>query len=266
MLTGKKFPVNVSALHFAMLELLQDYVGEMKRFQDLAHFLDACSSKSMLSKHWVDNLFKPFMLIMMYVRSERQGDFSLHLHPCYKMMPYFFVTGHVNYVRYGLCYLRTIRKLPGIVLEQFLKDEYVVRYHDEHWNRIWTNIMIESAYMRHGEGAGGIIGTTTKPRSVKIWSNSLPSFNDVLRDLDKLRGRYSTQKIIHKEEPEARVIADMKDRNALQITLQLCAHPFEMTSHDPSVFMNIYTSEISPDKRNVLKSVEIRNKQMKEFQ
>ena len=110
------------------------------------------------------------MLILMYVRTECQGDFSFHLHPCYKMMPYFFVAGHVNYVRYGLCYLRTIRKLPGIVLEQFLKGEYVVRYHDEHWNKIWTDIMVESAYTRHGEGAGGIIGTTTKPRSVKIWS------------------------------------------------------------------------------------------------
>ena len=51
MLTGKKFPMNVRALHFAMFELLRDYVGEMKSFQDLAHFLDASSSKSMVSKH-----------------------------------------------------------------------------------------------------------------------------------------------------------------------------------------------------------------------
>ena len=39
-----------------------------------------------------------------------------------------------------------------------------------------------------------------------------------------------------------------------------------MTSHDPSVLMNIYTDEISPDKSNVHKSFEIGNKQMKEFQ
>ena len=62
------------------------------------------------------------------------------------------------------------------------------------------------------------------------------------------------------------MIADMKDRNALKRTLMLCAHPFDMTSHDPSVLMNIYTGEISPDKSNIHKSVEIRNKQMKEFQ
>ena len=159
-----------------------------------------------------------------------------------------------------------MHKLPGIVLEQLLKDEHVVRHQDGHWDRTWTDMMIESTYMRHGEGPGGIIGTVTKPRSVQIWLNSLPSSNDFLRDLDELRGRYPTQKIIHKEEAEARITADTKDRNALKRQLQLCAHLFDMASHDPTVLMNIYTGEISPDKRNVGKSVEIGNKQMKEFQ
>ena len=62
------------------------------------------------------------------------------------------------------------------------------------------------------------------------------------------------------------MIADMKDRNTLKRTLQLCAHPFDMTSHDPSVLINKYTGEISPDKSNVHKSIETGNKQMKEFQ
>ena len=127
-------------------------------------------------------------------------------------------------------------------------------------------MMIESTYKRNGKGAGSIIGTATKPRSVQIWSNSLPSCNDLLSDLDELRGRYSTQKIIHKEVAEARTIADMKDRNALKRTLQSCTHPFDMTSHDPSVLMNIYSGKISLDESNVHKSVETGNKQMKEFQ
>ena len=77
-------------------------------------------------------------------------------------------------------------------------------------------MMIESTYMRPGKGPGCLIGTTTKPRLVQIWSNSLPLCNDLLRDLNELRSRYPTQKIIHKEEAEARMIADMKDKNALK--------------------------------------------------
>ena len=134
------------------------------------------------------------MPIMMYVCAEREDDFSLHLHASYKIMSYFFAAGHVNYAWYGLCYLRTLYKLPGIVLEQFLKDEHVVHHQDGHWNRIWTHMMIGSTYMGHGKGPGDIIGTTTKPRSVQIWSNSLPSDNDSLRDLDELRGRYQPRR------------------------------------------------------------------------
>ena len=124
MLTGKKFSMNFRALCFAMLELFRDYVGEMKAFQDLANFLDACSLENMLSKNRIDILIWPVILIMMYVCAECEGNISLHLHACHKMMPYFFATGLVNYARYGICYLRTMNKLPGIVLEQFIKDEY----------------------------------------------------------------------------------------------------------------------------------------------
>ena len=122
MLTGKTFSKNFRALCFTMLELFRDYIGEIKAFQDLTNFLDAYSLENMLSKNWVDILIWPVILIMMYVRAECEGNVSLHLHACHKMMPYFFATGLVNYARYGICYLRTVNKLPGIVLEQFIKD------------------------------------------------------------------------------------------------------------------------------------------------
>ena len=58
-------------------------------------------------------------------------------------MPYFVAAGLVNYAPYGICHLRTINKLPGTVLEQFIKGEHVVRHQDEQWNGIWTDKMIE---------------------------------------------------------------------------------------------------------------------------
>ena len=122
MLTGKTFSKNFRALCFTMLELFRDYIGEIKAFQDLTNFLDAYSLENMLSKNCVDILIWPVILIMMYVRAECEGNVSLHLHACHKMMPYLFATGLVNYARYGICYLRTVNKLPGIVLEQFIKD------------------------------------------------------------------------------------------------------------------------------------------------
>ena len=62
------------------------------------------------------------------------------------------------------------------------------------------------------------------------------------------------------------MIADMKDRNVLNRSLQLRVHPFDMTSHGPSVLMNVYTGEFISDKSNVHKLFEIGNKKMKKYQ
>ena len=45
MLTGKKFPVNVRALRFVVLEQLRAVVGEMVEYKDLIMFLNNISEK-----------------------------------------------------------------------------------------------------------------------------------------------------------------------------------------------------------------------------
>lgn len=50
------------------------------------------------------------------------------------------------------------------------------------------------------------------------------------------------------------MIADVKDRNALKKSLRWCTHPFDMTLHEPSVLMKIYTGEVIPVKSNVQRS------------
>ena len=60
------------------------------------------------------------------------------------------------------------------------------------------------------------------------------------REEDIRPKRYFTKRKLR-----AKMIAGMKDRNALKRTLPLSAHPFDMTSHDPSVLMNIYVEQRS---------------------
>ena len=96
MLQGKKFPMNIRALRFVVVELLRDHMGSMNKYDDLEKFMDDVSSKSCLAEHWVNNLIKPILLMMVYVRAEREGEFALHLDVCKKMLPYFFTAGHWN--------------------------------------------------------------------------------------------------------------------------------------------------------------------------
>ena len=127
--------------------------------------------------------------MMLYIRVEREGQFGLHLYACKQMMTYFFAAGHVNYARYALCYKKkkTIEKLPIAVLHPFLRGEHVARHQEGIWNAIWIDMLIETTFMHYRKGPTGLIGVTTKPRAVQIWTKSQHSCNTVLKDLDDLR-------------------------------------------------------------------------------
>ena len=50
-----------------------------------------------------------------------------------------------------------------------MKGEHVMRHQDGLCNGIWSVMMIKRTYIRYGKRPGEISGSTTKPRSVKIW-------------------------------------------------------------------------------------------------
>ena len=112
MLIGKKFPLNVRALRIVVIELLRNIIKADTTQGDMISTFQTLSKKSILAKHWIDNLIYPVFLMMMYVRAEREGEFGLHLYCCKKMIPYFFAVGHWNYARDGIVYLRSMEKMP----------------------------------------------------------------------------------------------------------------------------------------------------------
>ena len=109
MLAGKKFPQNVRALRIVAEEVLRKLFKEesVQCYADLVNALENKSERSRTAKHWIDNLIKPVFIMMMFVRAEREGDWSLHLLATKSMMPYFFAAGHFNYARY-FCSLKNI--------------------------------------------------------------------------------------------------------------------------------------------------------------
>ena len=67
---------------------------------------------SFSTRLWVDCLIKPVIVILKYIRAEREADWALHLDTVNNLVPLFLAAGHVHYVRYTLYYLRTMEGLP----------------------------------------------------------------------------------------------------------------------------------------------------------
>ena len=103
------------------------------------------------------------------------------------MIPYFSAAGHVYYARYGLFYLLSMSRLPPTILDQFLKGKHVLCHREGIWNDLWSDMMIETSCMRFGKGLNGVIGKTTKTRTLKIWAKSQHSCSEALQSLDSIR-------------------------------------------------------------------------------
>ena len=82
---------------------------------DLTQLLADITNKSRTSKLWVDLLIKPVMIMMIYVRDERESDRPLHIAAVEQMLPHIFAPSHLDYARYGLYYLRKNRQAMPLV-------------------------------------------------------------------------------------------------------------------------------------------------------
>ena len=82
MMTGKKFPMNIRALRFAVMELLKGFIDDIYSYEDLEKRMEYLAQNSMIAEYWINNLIRPVFLMMLFVRAEREGKFPLHLYPC----------------------------------------------------------------------------------------------------------------------------------------------------------------------------------------
>ena len=175
--------------------------------------------------------------MMLFVRAEREGEWALHLYAVSQILPYFFAAGHQHYARYGLYHLRSMEKLPPDVEDRFMKGDHVMRHQRGLRNAIWSDMFIETTFMRYGKGPGGLIGVTLKPKAVKKWNNSLHICIQVLKDLDEMRDRgFAKEKSVHKEEMPSRINADEIDREKLRRVLKSCVNPLDPSWHPKTVF------------------------------
>ena len=204
--------------------------------------------------------------MMMYIRGEREGEFGLHLYACKKMISYFFDADHWNYARDSIVYMRTMKKLPEYLVKKFMNGEHVVCIQNGLFNAIWSDMAIESSYMKVGKGPTGVIGVTTNDRSVSIWSNSHHLCGELLTELSDLGSKQQTHDSKHKEEGTGRIKSDADDRSKIRSALNKCIHPLLVETHASNVLVNIYIGEESTKSVNVNKTAEIGNKQMDEFQ
>ena len=88
------------------------------------------------------------------------------------MHPYYFAAGRANYARAVSPYLMSIECLPVDMFKGLVEGNHVMRHKKGIWNGISSDMFIESTFMRYGHSKTGVIGTTLKSETTKVWALS----------------------------------------------------------------------------------------------
>ena len=112
------------------------------------------------------------------------------------------------------------------------------------FNGIWSDMAIETTFVRYGHGQSGIIGITLKPETLKTWAYRLHTCHGISDDLNEMRdNEQPSAQTSHKEETAARIKGDDQDRRALRDKLEFCIDPLVPEQH-PDGLMNIVTGHV----------------------
>jgi hypothetical protein len=129
---------------------------------------------------------------------------------------------------------------------------------------MWSDMAIETTYMRYGHGHCGIIGLTLQEDLVKIWAYSMQACNRITSSVDDLRDRKMQDEKTHKEEGAGRMARDAVDRKALREKLDMSISPLQ--ERDDNALVNIATGEIvSHPSVNVAEAVTLGEEELSRF-
>ena len=156
-------------------------------------------------------------------------------------------------------------KLPSPVLKEFLKGNHVMRHRQGIWNGTWSDMFIESTFMRYGHGPGGIIGIKLSPNTLKRWALSLHICSTVKQNLIAAVNGEDLKVITkHKEEGQTRILTDATDRKKIREKLLTCIDPFDPSNPDMGI-VNIVSGRVAELSVNVEQSAKLGSTMMSEF-
>ena len=268
MLNGKAWPKAVRGFRMVLTALLEPLIlaGNTTVVEITEELEKARQSRT--GRLWVDCFITPLVIIHLYLRAEREGNWLLHIYALQRMIPYFFAAAHWNYARYISWHvLEMTTSLPESLLAAFLRGEHVCRHQTGVWNSVFLDQFGEQTYIRYGKSKGGLVGKSLSSEQVSEWilSHHLCNTLSLLMDgmFDEPSEVNSAQTSGHKEEGENRRKLDAADRKKIVEELKRHTNPMKAQPDEP--LSNIINGRIASDEVNVHDSLAIGQEMATQF-
>lgn len=160
------------------------------------------SQKSRTAKLWIQYT-DMIQLLRSFIRSERTGNWILHLVTLKKMLPYFAAAGHNHYAKCIYLYLQQMLQLVHShpeVYRIFMNGDFIIRRSDRYWGGIACDLTIEQTLMRNVKSQGGLTrGSGINERNRLIWIQSMPECIEINMAMQQLTELYFETSEQHKD-------------------------------------------------------------------
>lgn len=175
-------------------------------------------------------------LLLVYVRSLREGNFMLYINALQALAPWFFALDHTHYSRWVPVHIRDMatlhERLPEVAKE-FDQGSFVVHKS----TRPFSAIAIDHAHEQNNvlvKGDGGAIGLMQNPRALLRWMVAGPEIAMAIRSFETSCLQHDTGRRNgrHHEHTAAVQVAFAKEVRALVNVIEDLGNPFMEWSGD----------------------------------
>jgi hypothetical protein len=200
-------------------------------------------SQSPTFQYWVMFLHAVSILLQ-NIRAERTGDWAMHLHTVYSMLPYFFTCNRTNYARWTPVYLLSMLDVPDDIKTAFDNGQFAVRQTTGGFNGIWSDLGTEKTIIRDAKGESGIIGLTRKKPALVRWTltrHLLCTYARAMRDRSGLKTKDASL-TVHDQLNSSAMTRDEKNAQTLVDHIaDSMTNPFTVDDHPEQTLINIAT-------------------------
>ena len=148
-----------------------------------------------------------------------------------EMLPCFYDAGCHNYAQYSQFDVHHTKGFKSCAGEK-LKDGAFVRHIPGTYNATWTDMFIESTYVRLGHCPE------------RLEPDGFATCGELTHDATKMNNAQREVIHTHHKESQARIQNDNDDRCIIHSTLTMCINPLNDASHPDGALINILTGEI----------------------
>lgn len=138
---------------------------------DLNKFIEMSCDRCKTFKYW-NTFLKMVTLVENLVRSDREGNWHLHIMTVEELLPIFAAFDATNYLRWCSLYLEDMKRLPSTapdIHESFCDGKFVVKHTAGRYKAVGADMALEQTINRSQKSQSGIIGMTRQKAFVTKW-------------------------------------------------------------------------------------------------